>query len=314
MRNVESEEILGICMAEIRSGRVIVEECLQRHADHASALEPLLREAVCLITLPPVTMPTDAVDALEQRVMIRAAEIRAATFRKEQPMRRPFWSRLVGRRVRLLPVVLSLVIALAVASTWTVSASASSLPGEALYPVKLVTEKARLAVTFRPEARAQLHLALAERRLGEMQTLLAEGRAVEEGLLDALRAETTQALEEVEDVGADRKMGVATKLLALTERQQAVLISVRARAPARAQTGLSRALEASRHGHERAMMALDMTPEPSPTPSASLTHTPHATPTHKPTHTPKSSHTPHTTSTRKPTHTPKPTKTSKPKG
>ena len=137
---------------------------------------------------------------------------------------------------------------------------------------------------------------------------------MEEGLLDALRAETTQALEEVEDVGADRKMGVATKLLALTERQQAVLISVRARAPARAQTGLSRALEASRHGHERAMMALDMTPEPSPTPSASLTHTPHATPTHKPTHTPKSSHTPHTTSTRKPTHTPKPTKTSKPKG
>ncbi len=224
-------------------------------------------------------------------------------------MRRPFWSRLVGRRVRLLPVVLSLVIALAVASMWTVSASASSLPGEALYyPVKLLTEKARLAVTFRPEARAQLHLSFAERRMGEMQTLLAEGRVVEEGLLDALRAETTQALEEVEDVGADRKMGVATKLLSLTERQQAVLISVRARAPARAQTGLSWALEASRHGHEWAMMALDMTPEPSPTPSASLTHTPHATPTHKP------ARTPHTTPTRKPTHAPKPTKTSKPKG
>ncbi len=90
MRNVESEEILGICIAEIRSGRVTVEECLQRHANHASALEPLLCEAARLTTLPSVSMPADAVDVLEQRVMIRAAEIRAATFRKEQPVRRPF--------------------------------------------------------------------------------------------------------------------------------------------------------------------------------------------------------------------------------
>ena len=36
MRNVESEEILDICIAEIRSGRLTVEECLQRRADHAS--------------------------------------------------------------------------------------------------------------------------------------------------------------------------------------------------------------------------------------------------------------------------------------
>ncbi len=80
MRNVESEEILDICIAEIRSGQATVEECLRRHAGHALALEPLLCEVARLTTLPSVSMPADAVDALEQRVMIRAAEIRAATF------------------------------------------------------------------------------------------------------------------------------------------------------------------------------------------------------------------------------------------
>jgi hypothetical protein len=113
----------------------------------------LLRQAARLAVLPPVTMPTDAVDALEQRVLSRAADIRVAVCRKEQLVRRPFWSRPAKRRGRLLALALSLVIALAVAGTWTVSASASSLPGEALYPLKLTAEKARLIVTFRHEAR-----------------------------------------------------------------------------------------------------------------------------------------------------------------
>lgn len=77
-------------------------------------------------------------------------------------MRRSFWSPLAKRRVRLLPVTLSLVIALLIAGAWTASASASSLPGEALYSVKLTTERTRLAITFRHEARARLHLAFAD--------------------------------------------------------------------------------------------------------------------------------------------------------
>jgi len=274
-----------------------VEECLQRHPDHALTLELLLREAIRLTSLPFVTMPADAVDALERRVLARADEIKAATLRKERPVRRPFWSRLAGKRLRFLPVALSLVIALVVAGVGTVAASDSSLPGKALYPVKLATERVRLAVTLRQEARAQLRLAFAERRLGEMQVLLREDELVGEDLVEALAVETTLALEEIEGMDDVQKAGIATKLLALTERQQAVLVAVRERVPQEAQRGLDRALEVSQRGHERAMMALGVTPEPCAVPSASHTHKPHVTPTHKPTHTPKHTRAPRVTPT-----------------
>lgn len=307
MRNAEFENILDTCIAEIRSGRSTVEKCLQRYADHAPALDPMLRDAAQLVSLPLVAMPAKVVDAVEQRVLSRAAEIREALPQKERPERRPFWSRLTIRRLRLLPAALSLAIALIIASTWTVSASASSLPGEALYPVKLVTEKARLTFTFRPGARAELHLKFAERRLVETQALLDQSGPLDEGLLQALATETALALQEIEETNVGKKAEVATKLLALTERQQAVLTSVQERVPEKAQKGLSQAIEASRRGHERAMMVLGMTPEPPSTPGDSATPTPHVKPTRKPTHTPKPTHTLRVKPTRKPTHTPKPT-------
>lgn len=310
MRDVELEDILDTCLAKIRSGQATVDECLWQHADRAPVLESLLHQAVRLTTLPSVTMPADAVDVLEKRVLSRAAEIRAGLVRKEKHTRQPFSPRLGGRRARLLPVVLSLMITLAVASTWAVSASASSLPGKALYPVKLAAEKVRLVITFRREARAWLHLAFAERRLEEIQTLSQEAQAVQEGLLDALVAETRLVLEEIQDVGSDRKAEVAAKLLVLTERQQVVLASVRERGPKEAQRGLNRALEASQQGHKQALMALGVTSEPSATPSASLTHTLHAAPkltrTSHATPTRKLTHTPHAAPTHKPTQPPTP--------
>jgi hypothetical protein len=309
MTDPDLAEILDTCIAEVRSGQATVEDCLRRYAGHAPALEPLLHQAARLTGLPAVTMSPDAVDALERRMLNRAAEVRAE-LPKRRPRVRSFWAGLVDRRVRLLPVALGLVMALFVASAWSVSASASSLPGEALYPVKLVTEKARLAITFRQESQARLHLTFAERRLAEMEALFAQNRVVEESLVSDLATETELALEAIEQMSAAHKEKVGTKLLALTERQQGVLTFVQARAPEEAQRGLSRALEASRRGHERAMEVLGRRPKASPAPTHTptrtpkSTHTPRATPTHKPTHTPRAK------PTQKPTHTPKPTRTS----
>jgi hypothetical protein len=304
MRNVELD-LLDTCIADIRSGQATVERCLEQHADHALALEPLLREVAGLTALPPVFMPAGAVDVLEQRLLGRAAKVKAAIPQKRRATGGSSWLCL-SRGRRLWPAVLSLVLALVIASTWTVSASADSLPGETLYPLKLVTEKARLAVTFRDEARVQLHMSFADRRLDEMQSLVANDKAVKEDLLNALVAETRLAAEGIEKIGGDKKAAIGTKLLALTERQQAVLTSVRERAPEAAQRGLNRALEASRHGHERAMMALGVTPEPSPALLDTAVPGLHVSPTRKPTKTPKPAPTHQARPTRKRTKTPKP--------
>ncbi|MBI4433994.1 hypothetical protein HY632_04415 [Candidatus Uhrbacteria bacterium] len=57
------------------------------------------------------------------------------------------------------------------------AAAERTLPGEFLYPVKIhVNEEVRAAFTIRPRARAQWDARRAERRLEEMETLLAAGR------------------------------------------------------------------------------------------------------------------------------------------
>ena len=58
-----------------------------------------------------------------------------------------------------------------------VYASADAVPGQALYPVKLGVEDWRLWLTEDSLERAHMHLAFADRRLGEMEQLLATGNA-----------------------------------------------------------------------------------------------------------------------------------------
>jgi hypothetical protein len=60
----------------------------------------------------------------------------------------------------------------------TVFAAQDSLPGQALYSVKTISEDARLELTTNPEAKFQLALALASRRAMEIGTLIQEGELV----------------------------------------------------------------------------------------------------------------------------------------
>lgn len=84
-----------------------------------------------------------------------------------------------GRAPRRLPAVTRwlaaacVVMALLVAGL--VPASASSVPGDALYPVKRTLERVELALATTPAGEAQAHLRQAGRRADEAQTLLDRG-------------------------------------------------------------------------------------------------------------------------------------------
>jgi hypothetical protein len=70
-------------------------------------------------------------------------------------------------------------------------AAADSLPGQFLYEVKLAAEQVRLGLTNDPEARAELNVTLAERRLNEIAELVAEGKTPDASAFDR----ATQQLE-----------------------------------------------------------------------------------------------------------------------
>lgn len=106
-----------------------------------------------------------------------------------------------------------LVLALALGATiggWVagVSASQNSLPGDALYGVKLATEKTQVtlaAVTGDKEAETQLHLKFAGRRSQEVKKVIEENhpdapqRA--EAAIEGLKKSIESAKQNVEDVG-----------------------------------------------------------------------------------------------------------------
>ena len=73
-------------------------------------------------------------------------------------------------------IAIALLIVL-VAGTGVASAAQSSLPGDALYPIKTdVTEPLRVALAPTPEAKAQVEASIATTRLEEAETLAAQGK------------------------------------------------------------------------------------------------------------------------------------------
>ena len=145
---------------------------------------------------------------------------------------------------------LGMVFAMVWASAGTVSASESSLPGEALYPVKRLSENVWLALTPAAE-RPALHLEFAGRRLAEIEGLAGQGEVLPD-LLNDMTAETEAALSDSESLPTDQQTELLTKLSELSVRQQSVLEQVQLIAPAEAQGALQHAQEASQHGLERA--------------------------------------------------------------
>ena len=86
----------------------------------------------------------------------------------------------VARRVGRHAVAAAIAVATLGSTSGVAAASSSALPGEALYPVKRVVERAMLTAAFTTGAEARVQTRLAERRLREVEMLLAQGASAEE--------------------------------------------------------------------------------------------------------------------------------------
>ncbi len=102
-----------------------------------------------------------------------------------------------GARARFRPARIAMVAAIVavLGCGSAVAASANALPGDALYGIKIATEKVSLAMHRDPVGRAALHLQFASTRAQEVQELLAAGRSPSKAL-EALEDELAAAEEE----------------------------------------------------------------------------------------------------------------------
>jgi hypothetical protein len=251
--SLDFEHVLNICLDRLQEGDT-PQACLASYPSHASRLAPLLRVAALLETPDIEPMPAKDFRAGQARFLAHAAQLRARRQQVSAPRPGGILSNLLGSTRRLVVAsMVSVLLLCGVLSAGTVSAASASLPGSRLYPVKRTAEALVSSVAFTPRLQTRVHLAWADRRLREVEALMARDGVADEAALAALEQETEQALAAAEQADPDQLIVVVTH----TQQQQEVLGQLLDKAPPAARPGLERALAASAQGQARAQSALE---------------------------------------------------------
>jgi hypothetical protein len=164
MMNDELIAALDDCLNAMASG-VSLEASLSRYPALADELRPLL-EAARMAGGPVAVVPPQAQMASRAQFLARAA----------QPRPRPAQLGSARWGVRALTTAFVILLGLLVGAYGAVAASADSLPGEALYPIKRTVEQTQLLFASNPEVRAQLEAEFETRRWQEAQAITNQKR------------------------------------------------------------------------------------------------------------------------------------------
>lgn len=169
----ELAEALDQCIEMLRRGAT-VEDCLRRFPSLREQLAPLL------------AVTEEVWRAARQRPseeFRRATKARllAAAVQRQQRRAAPTYERVAWWRSWSLRIAAA-AAALTLVAMPAIGASADSLPGSPLFPVKRAVEEARLLLASGPDAQAQARLDIARERLRELEKLRARGQENEEAV------------------------------------------------------------------------------------------------------------------------------------
>jgi hypothetical protein len=158
-------DTLEICLQVLKQGGT-VEECLNRFPALADELRPLLEQSVAARSWNLSPVPGNAVTGGRVRILNRAAQLRQSDQSSGHSLQA--W------RLVLIPVlVLAFMI---ITGNGLMRASANSLPGDSLYPLKRSVEVVSLFLAPNPRVKAGIQKEISTRRINETEILLSEKR------------------------------------------------------------------------------------------------------------------------------------------
>jgi len=211
------EQILDDCIEQLRSGKDM-EDVLSAYPDRAEELRPLLSLVKQLESLP---SPQVSVRGL-MRTMAHLAEDQVSRARAS----------IFGWLSRSALLRAAAVLFVVLFAGWgTVNVSATAVPGDLLYPVKLLTEKAKFYLTLNPSDRVELRVVFSEERLKEALRKYYRGEGVDTDLLRDMLVEAERALEESVKLPDDRRGVLLAKMGFLSAYQNQVLAGLEQQAP-----------------------------------------------------------------------------------
>ncbi len=213
-------DILDRCIEELRAGGD-PERILAEHPDVAEEVRPLLALARRLEGLPEQGGSTGG--------LVRALTRAAAEADREREHERRRHVRLFSRPV-LARVAAALLLVLAVGWGAT-AASAGTVPGDLLYPLKRATEKVSYFLTLNAQDQAQLRLTFSEKRLAEAVKMQAEGRPIDTQLLESMLDDAKEALQAGQHLPPQTQALLVSQAGHLAGHQEDALKNIEQRAP-----------------------------------------------------------------------------------
>lgn len=264
----EFEARLSECLEAMREGRWDVDECLRRYPQHADALRPYLLAAAAVAGAYNVEPREEFARTARERFLVAsgqrlreaydvepapsffaAARVRflmaAHKMKRSERRSAPRVTTLIERHFRALAGAAAVMVLFLSFSAYTVASANSALPGDWQYPVKLQTERVRLALAFGDGAKRHVKLDIAEERAREIERMHRRGRIIGPGVLDRL-VEQTKPL--VSDAGASWDTGDLARLQAVSEYEKTALQQAQPSLDAEAQDKLAAAVQVTLQG------------------------------------------------------------------
>jgi hypothetical protein len=246
---MKKEEILANCIEEIRSGKSTVEDCTKRYPHLNKELQSLL-EVALFLKPDEITPSSQFKERAKMHLFDEIQPVGASSSRNFWP-----WHMMAPAKVALASVLIG-VFVLVIAGGSTVYAAQSSLPGDALYPVKQGVENFQLAITTNPTAKADLHLKFAQRRIDEVQQEVKLNRNISPQTLDNVTKQFDNALKELSNSGNTKANDkTLSRLSVATVDQQVELQQTLASAHPSSQPIIQQIIDETRRGNIIAQVA-----------------------------------------------------------
>jgi hypothetical protein len=171
---VDIADALGECLEEIETGRLTIEECIDRYPNYAAELQELLLTRQKLQDTPAI-QPAAAFQQRARSQLLSQLSTPASKYPLFISALFNYWMRLSAlrhrRRFGMVWLLFFVLAASVIAGGGTAIAADAAVPGDPLYSLDRSLEKVRTELTSNPEALLKLQLANAQERLNEAKKL-----------------------------------------------------------------------------------------------------------------------------------------------
>jgi hypothetical protein len=159
---------------------------------------------------------------------------------------------------RLISAILAAVIGTAAVGGGVTWAASDSLPGEVLYPVKLVGEDLRLSLASTPARQVELALQFADERVAEIEELVEHRSLVPEAAVARMERHLFRAMNQAAWASEEEMPGLLKRIAQRTQVQAQTLeqLQLRTRAQAQNQAQLQNAYRICQRAQEEATAGL----------------------------------------------------------